>query len=546
MPGPPVTPCSRCSHPLRPEFRFCPECALPLGGEGVLSTQIQEVRLRAGERRTRDWTRLMLPSATFGMLAFVAAIGWIVFVPGTVDEVLPAEIPAAESVRVRLPPAPVVWEPEWVTVPGDNVWLGQNVDVMVSTAGFQISKYEISNSKWLEFLEEQRDMLVAREMWQEAFPGFPSDRCEEWDTGEKGEPLLDPDARDLPVRNISAGAALLFCNWLTRKIDIRGVRIRLPHEGEWEYAARGNTDQRFPWGREFFPVPPSSAKDRVRKPVIGLNTTRPIVVSALLDDRSPFGVIGMGSNVSEWVLQAALEPISEEDKRLTWVLPSLDNDFIPRRVGQRGGSFRDEVIDPAPFRLTNEELREFSRDRYDLYRKSPAIYEPADIRDLRDDLERVSARVRAAELELGECRERLQQLLVEPDPDGRREGDREQAKLALDAAGWRHAKLLFVRARLRDRLQEWSDAASDYGAFQVKAASLPPDRSLDSQNLEVPEDEDRPPPPSALVVAEERAGKVRRNAQTVLRASAWYERDSDASLKYDTTGFRIVRVTRAP
>ncbi len=54
----------------------------------------------------------------------------------------------------------------------------------------------------------------------------------------------DPDQ---PVVGVSWHDAVAFCAWLS---DAAPVRFALPSEAQWEYAARGSDDHRYPWGND--------------------------------------------------------------------------------------------------------------------------------------------------------------------------------------------------------------------------------------------------------------------------------------------------------
>jgi len=88
------------------------------------------------------------------------------------------------------------------------------------------------------------------------------------------------------VAGVSWFDALAYCEW-------RGNR--LPTEAEWEKAARGTDERRWPWGNVEFP--------RLAN-LIGFADGYPYLapVDAFHQDRSPYGVTGMAGNVMEWVL----------------------------------------------------------------------------------------------------------------------------------------------------------------------------------------------------------------------------------------------------
>ena len=54
-----------------------------------------------------------------------------------------------------------------------------------------------------------------------------------------------PDSDDYPLLGVNWDAAVAYCNWLSAKT---GKKYRLPTEAEWEKAARGTDQRRYPWG----------------------------------------------------------------------------------------------------------------------------------------------------------------------------------------------------------------------------------------------------------------------------------------------------------
>ena len=84
--------------------------------------------------------------------------------------------------------------------------------------GYYISKYEITFRQYDIYCRERGVALVSDEGW-----------------GRGGRPAI----------NVSYDSALDFCNWLSEKT---GKTIRLPTEAQWENAARGPNQWRYPWG----------------------------------------------------------------------------------------------------------------------------------------------------------------------------------------------------------------------------------------------------------------------------------------------------------
>ena len=117
--------------------------------------------------------------------------------------------------------------------------------------GFFISRYEITNQKYQEFLQDlkdrgQNEALSAAQIknanWNSINVG--------WDIEEKYHTYHG--FTNFPVVNVTYEGAQLYCQWLTEKInreikDDYFVEVRLPTRKEWIRAARGETKQVYAW-----------------------------------------------------------------------------------------------------------------------------------------------------------------------------------------------------------------------------------------------------------------------------------------------------------
>jgi formylglycine-generating enzyme required for sulfatase activity len=350
--------CARCGTILDPHFRFCPECALPVSGEGVLSTEIAELRRRveaaSANGRSAAWTRFAMPAIVVGMLAFVVVLGLVLFNGAFLDRLFPSNGDGEHA--VAMPHAPR-WEPVWVSMPAGSFPYGDPAEHVQGFVPypFLVSKYEVDNALWFEYLTAEAKNIREMRLWEESFPT----NTDGWTLAADGSARLAPEWRSYPITNVSPVAIAAFCEWLTRRLNNPPWEIRIPTQLEWEYAARGKeATRKYTWGNGdvFIPIPQSGGATRRRT---GILSKAAAVNDPQLaeDDLSPVGVVAMGTNVSEWTVQPQSyfrkegKPEQEHTNDLgPNGLPELGPDGLREAIEQntlpvvwRGASFASDV-----------------------------------------------------------------------------------------------------------------------------------------------------------------------------------------------------------
>jgi len=164
---------------------------------------------------------------------------------------------------------------QWAYIPAGEFMMGDNFNEgdadeqqvhAVYLDEYYISRYEITFTQYEVFAHETNSTIPNDQGW----------------------------GREMrPVINITWAQANHFCEWLSERT---GKYISLPSEAQWEKAARGTDQRRYPWGND---DPTCLLANYNCDNITHSGALHPTGIS-------PYGVYNMAGNVSEWCLDIYL------------------------------------------------------------------------------------------------------------------------------------------------------------------------------------------------------------------------------------------------
>jgi formylglycine-generating enzyme required for sulfatase activity len=191
--------------------------------------------------------------------------GWLLLLVGTLFWSLAADDVSKEMIGKDGAPM--------VLVPAGTYWMGLSEEEglddeqprhQVYLNAYYIDKYEVTTERYAKFL---------------SFSG--------WEQPLHWATIKFPDHAARPVIGVTWGDADAYC-------QINGRR--LPTEAEWEQAARGEKERRFPWG-DTRPNPSQTLFGQMTQ--FGYNLLKP--VGSYPTGKGPYGAFDQAGNVAEWV-----------------------------------------------------------------------------------------------------------------------------------------------------------------------------------------------------------------------------------------------------
>jgi formylglycine-generating enzyme required for sulfatase activity len=191
-----------------------------------------------------------------------------------------------------------------------------------TVAAFLIDARLVTNAEYKIYLD-------ATNAGDDEYPDY-------WDNPDFNKP-------DQPVIGVSLAEAQKYAAWLS---SVRGVKLRLPTEEEFEVAARGGEDVTYPWGDE---LPSEGARATYSG-----NSSATTAVGSRENGKSASGLYDMAGNVWEWTTSAPAGTMSgNQDYRIVKGGSYMDGQY-ELRISNRVLRDPDERYPDVGFRLVSE------------------------------------------------------------------------------------------------------------------------------------------------------------------------------------------------
>ncbi len=219
---------------------------------------------------------------------------------------------------------------------GDNFGDGEARERPVHSVtldAYFIGKFEVTNGEWRKFRDDPG--YDDPKYWPGKRP-VPKDQVPYW-TSVPNHGGGTPDSDNYPVLGVNWDSAVAYCNWLSART---GKKYRLPTEAEWEKAARGTDQRKYPWGNTIDHSYANYVKDA------SFVTATAAGVSA--KGASPYGAQDMAGNVMEWC--------SDWYSRNYYANSPSKNPQGPTAGAYkvvRGGTFFEEAFELRSYRRTS-------------------------------------------------------------------------------------------------------------------------------------------------------------------------------------------------